>query len=70
MSVDLYYSWLASNGLEIHLAERLQPPGNEHWFGTDELGRDIFNRIIWGSRITPYIVALVSICAYRPRAGC
>ena len=54
--------WItASDGLELHLAERLQAPGREHWFGTDELGRDIFDRIIWGSRITLYIVALVSI---------
>ncbi len=54
--------WITtSDGLELHLSERLQAPGSEHWFGTDELGRDIFDRIIWGSRITLYIVALVSI---------
>jgi peptide/nickel transport system permease protein len=54
--------WItASDGLGLHLSERLQAPGSEHWFGTDELGRDIFDRIIWGSRITLYIVALVSI---------
>ena len=54
--------WITtSDGLEPELANRLQAPGSEHWFGTDELGRDIFDRIIWGSRITLYIVALVSI---------
>jgi hypothetical protein len=54
--------WITtSNGLELHLADRLKPPSSEHWFGTDELGRDIFDRIIWGSRITLYIVALVTI---------
>jgi len=54
--------WItASDGLEPDLANRLQAPGSEHWFGTDELGRDIFDRIIWGSRITLYIVALVSV---------
>ena len=54
--------WItASDALEPHLAGRLQPPGSEHWFGTDELGRDIRDRIIWGSRITLYIVGLVSI---------
>jgi len=31
---------------------RLQSPSAEHWFGTDELGRDIFARIIWGSRMS------------------
>jgi len=54
--------WLTSSiALEPELANRLQPPGREHWFGTDGLGRDIFDRIIWGSRITLYIVGLVSI---------
>ena len=54
--------WITStDGLDLRLSERLQAPGSEHWFGTDELGRDIFDRIIWGSRITLYIVALVSI---------
>jgi peptide/nickel transport system permease protein len=42
------------------LAERLLPPSGAHWFGTDELGRDIFSRIANGARITLYIVALVS----------
>ena len=30
----------------------LQPPGADNWFGTDELGRDIFSRIVWGARET------------------
>lgn len=51
----------AGNGLSQDLAGRLQPPSFEHWFGTDQLGRDIFDRIIWGGRITLYIVGLVSI---------
>jgi peptide/nickel transport system permease protein len=42
---------------------RLLPPGSEHWFGTDDLGRDIFSRIIYGSRWTLYVVVLVAITA-------
>jgi peptide/nickel transport system permease protein len=42
------------------LADRLQPASSAHWFGTDELGRDIFARIVFGARITLIIVALVS----------
>ena len=42
------------------LTERLQPPSSAHWFGADELGRDIFARIVFGARTTLTIVALVS----------
>ncbi len=51
----------ASDGLQPNLGQRLQPASWEHWFGTDQLGRDIYDRIVWGSRITLYIVGLVSI---------
>ncbi|MGQ0677520.1 MAG: nickel transporter permease [Rhodospirillales bacterium] len=40
---------------------RLRPPDAEHWFGTDELGRDIFARILYGARITLAIVSLVVV---------
>ena len=46
------------------LAERLQPPGTAgHWLGTDDFGRDIWTRILFGSRITLYIVLLVILTA-------
>ena len=54
--------WLTgSNGLDPDLGNRLRPPDAGHWFGTDELGRDIYDRIVWGARITLYIVGLVSV---------
>lgn len=37
------------------------PPSWSNLFGTDEYGRDIFSRIVYGSRITLYIVALVTV---------
>jgi peptide/nickel transport system permease protein len=46
-----------------HLADRLQGPGARHWLGTDELGRDILSRLIFGTRITLGIVALVTAIA-------
>jgi peptide/nickel transport system permease protein len=49
------------DGTEQHLSERLLAPSADHWFGTDELGRDIYERIVWGSRVTLYIVGLVGI---------
>ena len=36
----------------INAWEVLQPPSPKHWFGTDELGRDVFSRIIYGARIS------------------
>ncbi|WP_299969688.1 nickel transporter permease [uncultured Roseobacter sp.] len=46
------------------LGNRLLPLGTEgHVFGTDSLGRDILSRLIYGARITLYIVALVALIA-------
>ncbi|CCV15648.1 nickel transporter permease [Mesorhizobium sp. STM 4661] len=42
---------------------RLLAPSAAHWFGTDDLGRDIYSRIIYGSRWTLYVVTLVAIIA-------
>ena len=43
------------------LDKRLQPPSSAHFFGTDSLGRDIFSRIVYGTRVTLVIVILVVI---------
>ena len=57
------YSWTEQN-----LANRLMPIGTEgHILGTDSLGRDILSRLIYGARITLYIVILVALIA--PVAG-
>jgi len=42
---------------------RLLAPGAAHWFGTDDLGRDIYSRIVYGSRWTLYVVVLVAVIA-------
>lgn len=43
------------------LDKRLLPPSATNWFGTDALGRDIFSRIVFGTRITLVIVLLVVV---------
>jgi peptide/nickel transport system permease protein len=43
----------------IHLDTRLQAPSAGHWFGTDELGRDILSRVVYGARISLLIATSV-----------
>ena len=36
-----------------------QPPGRTHWFGTDEVGRDVFTRVIFGYRVSLMMATVV-----------
>src|SRR5579864_4858538 len=52
--------WLApQDPARLDLDGRLLPPGHGHWFGTDELGRDILSRTLYGARIS--LVVAVSV---------
>jgi len=49
--------------LEMHGKHRLEPPSNQFWCGTDEFGRDILSRIIWGCRmslLTSFLTVVVT----------
>ncbi|HEV3040811.1 MAG TPA: ABC transporter permease [Candidatus Angelobacter sp.] len=49
----LFAPWIApKDPALLDLPSRLQPPNAVHWFGADELGRDILSRIIYGARIS------------------
>jgi ABC-type dipeptide/oligopeptide/nickel transport system permease subunit len=46
------------------VGRRLLPPGAPHWLGTDEIGRDVFSRILFGARMSLYVgIVSVSIAA-------
>lgn len=56
--------WLAPYGpTSVDLGGRLSPPSPGHLLGTDEMGRDIFSRIIYGSRISIQIAVTVVVIA-------
>lgn len=38
--------------IAVDVQQALEPPGGAHWLGTDDLGRDVLSRVIWGSRIS------------------
>ncbi|MGQ0567930.1 MAG: ABC transporter permease [Armatimonadota bacterium] len=49
--------------LKTETTARLQPPGPEHLFGTDQLGRDVLSRILYGARISLRIAILTAAIA-------
>ena len=65
LAMAAFAPWIATHDpLAQNLGNRLLPPGTPgHWLGTDDFGRDIWSRIVYGSRITLYIVTLVAITA-------
>ncbi len=67
--VAAFAPWLSPyDPIAQNLSERLLPPGTAgHWLGTDDFGRDIASRLIHGSRITLFIIAMVTVTA--PVAG-
>lgn len=61
----VFAPWIApQDPASISLPIRLSTPSHSHWFGTDELGRDILSRIIYGARISMFVggcVVLISL---------
>ena len=56
----LFAPWIAPRDpAYIDLPARLSPPSAAHWCGTDELGRDILSRLIYGSRISMLVASCV-----------
>lgn len=51
--VAIFAPLIAPYGInELDVANRLAPPSTDHWFGTDELGRDVFSRVVIASRVS------------------
>ena len=62
LSMALFAPILAPQGYEYsNLAQTLQGPTMQHWLGTDEVGRDLLARVIWGARTSMTVGFLVPV---------
>jgi peptide/nickel transport system permease protein len=63
-AVAVLAPWIAGDPLTLAPVNRLKAPSAEHWFGTDNLGRDVYARTVYGAQISLVVgfsVAIVSI---------
>lgn len=61
VAMAVFAPWLATHDPEAtDIANRLEPPSREHWFGTDRYGRDVFSRMLYGARVS-LTVGLVAV---------
>ena len=68
MIFALFAPWIApQDPASINLPARLDSPSSAHWFGTDELGRDILSRVVYGARISMLVGSCVVADLARPR---
>jgi peptide/nickel transport system permease protein len=54
------------NPIQLNVSASLTPPGRQHWLGTDQFGRDIFSRIIYGARVSVamgFVAVTISVVA-------
>jgi peptide/nickel transport system permease protein len=65
MLLAFFAPWITPYGpMTMKISDRMQSPGLAHWFGTDELGRDVFSRVVFGARYSLMIgasVVLISV---------
>ena len=55
VAIAAFAPWIAPFGPKLVDFDAYLPPGGVHLFGTDNLGRDIFSRVVWGARLSLYV---------------
>src|SRR5919108_5438946 len=64
LAVALAAPWLATHDpTRLDPIERLRAPGEAHWFGTDDFGRDVYSQVIYGARTSLVVGGMVMACS-------
>lgn len=62
-SAPLFESWLHVSATDVDIYGRFAAPSAQHWLGTDELGRDVFTRLLYGGQISLIVGILTAVTA-------
>lgn len=65
--VALLAPWIAGDQLGFEPLNRLKPPSTEFWFGSDQFGRDVYSRVVYGTRVS--LIVGVSVAAIATAIG-
>ena len=52
--------------VKLNVPQRFLPPGRSHWFGTDQLGRDVLSRVVYGARVSLMVSFSTMVVAALP----
>src|SRR5437868_6308729 len=61
---------IAADPLRMEVSARLTAPGATHWFGTDDVGRDVWSRVVYGARLSLLVGAAVVVIAFAIGLAC
>ena len=61
VAIGLGAPLFAGSPTHMDVAARLTPPNRAHWFGTDDVGRDVFSRVVYGARLSILVGAAVVV---------
>ena len=61
---------IAGNPAHMDVAGRLAAPGRAHWFGTDDVGRDVWARVVYGARLSLLVGLAVVVLSFAVGVVC
>ena len=60
--IALFAPWVAPYDPDAQdVVMKLEPPSQEHFFGTDAFGRDVLSRVIWGARVSLFVGSVATL---------